>query len=119
MGITFSEAERSYLFSEMNTQYQDYNYRSVEGPLLRSVLDKLVATTVEFTAVENNRCQWWVERRIQVLAGLTRPRLQHILMSQNNQGFAGVGEGGGCNHYFNSSTQYNLCQSIKSKLMGS
>lgn len=116
MGIEFTEAERSYLFSEINTQYQDYNYRSLEGSLLAGILTKLISTNVDFVEIENRRCQWLIEERIQVLARLTNPRLQHVLVHQNNQGFAGVGEGGGCDHYFNSGLQYNLCQSIKVKL---
>lgn len=116
MGIVLTEAERSYLYSEINTQFQNYNYRSVEGPLLQGILNKLISVNVDFTEPETRRCLWLMQWREEALVRLTNPRLQHILVEQNNQGFAGVGEGGGCNHFFHSGSQYNLCKQIISKL---
>lgn len=112
--VTLTEEERSYLFSEIMRIYQDYNYRSIEGDLLKSILDKIQSTSVTFTQQERSRIQYFMNDLAEVRAGLTNVRLQHILAQHNNQGF-GM-DHGAQEHYFNAAKQYKLSKSIISKL---
>lgn len=105
------ETERSYLFAEVNTQYQDWNYRALEGNLLKGILDKLSSVSISFTKVENSKIQYLIKNRAEVLARLTDPRLQFILQSNK-------GPVKDQNRFFHSGSQYQLCQSILSKLAG-
>lgn len=129
--ITFTEPERQYLYQEMMTLYQNGYYRNQAGPILSSILNKLLSREVDFTEQEGRYIQWFLNDRRDVLTRLTNPRLQFILQQQNDQGFGaygaavpdkktgldlGVGEPGAQNHFFHSGKQWYLCLSIIQKL---
>ncbi len=112
--ITLTEEERSFLFTEINTLYQNWNYRSIEGELLKSILDKSQSTVILFNEVESRRIQIMLRSHSEGLAPLSNQRLQHILQTQNNQGFLKSSS-----PFFHAGKQFQLCQSIINKLMGS
>lgn len=114
--ITLTEEERAFTSSLVNDLYQNYNYRSVEpAGLLESILSKLVSTGVSFTEQESRRIQYLLQDRSEIYSRIADPRLQHILNTQNNQGFGASGSScrGG---FFNGPRMYQLCQSVLKKL---
>lgn len=125
--ITFLEDERRFLFSLINDQYQNWNYRSLEGDLLQSILSKLSAKIVSFTEQENRRCQWLMRDTAEVYVRIADPRLQHIIQggSGRNSGVGaascpeGLGAtGGGATLFFDGPAMYNTCTAILAKLEG-
>jgi hypothetical protein len=128
--MTLTEDERRFLRNEFLEVYQNDNLRSLYGlDQVQSILSKLQLTSIIVTSQENSLLQSYLTYRKEGLARLTDQRLQHILQSQNSQGFGapgvggpskvggpGGGGGGDKNHFFNPYTQYNYCVSILSKL---
>lgn len=133
MSIIFDNKEREFLWQSLNTIWQDYNQRTLYGEtVIKGLLDKTLSTEVTFSEVEGRLVQFLMYDRVEQLARLTDPRLQHILQGQCNQGFGApgstgsspgstnLGVGGNCgNHFFHSALQYLLCKSILHKLKGS
>lgn len=131
--ITFHEREREFLWQVLNTIWQDYNQRTLYGEtVIQSLMVKLKLVTVTFTEQESRLLQFLIHDKEEVLARLTDQRLQHILQSQNTQGFGAPGEtgappgstntvkAGNCGSgFFHSGQQYWLCKAIMEKLLGS
>src|SRR4051812_8051712 len=101
--ITLTEEERAFTSSLVNDLYQNYNYRSIEPVgLLESILSKLKSISITFTEQEIRRIQYLLLGKSEFYVRSADPGLQHILNSQNNQGF-GAGssdEGSGCHSSF-------------------
>jgi|SRR5271166_815060 len=126
-----NEAEAGYLQSEFTRIRQNFNLLDLYGAaIVESILVKVDQDVVVFTQQESGVIQAVMVYNIEGLARLTDPRLQHILMHQNHQGFGAPGNPGPTNKppsvggniatiFFNPGIQYRLCQSILGKLSGS
>ncbi len=129
--ITLTDRERIFLYNEFITIVQNMQLRELYGEVVcKSILSKIESTVVSFTQQESNLLQSYLVYRKEGLGRLTDKRLQHILMTQNHQGFGAPGNPGPTNlppsvggniaeNFFNPYTQYNLVLSILNKLVGS
>lgn len=126
--ITFTEDERRFMFSQVNDLYMNWNYRSLEGDLLKGILSKLTSVNVNFTEQESRRVQYLFEDLKTLYARIADVRAQHIIqgdagkmstLGSNQQ--IGIAAGGrtGDSGYFNGPATYNLCVNILKKLLGS
>lgn len=122
--MVLTDRERNYLFSVVNDLYQNYNVRSLEGPVLSSILSKLSSTTVMLTEAENTRTQYLMQDQADLFSRLADPRLWHIIQGESGRG-SGVGSmastglgsaSGGATSFFNSSSTYNLAKAVLVKL---
>lgn len=65
--ITFTPQENGLLQNLINDAYQDYNIRSMEGPLIYGILKKLEPQVpVVFTNKENQRLQYMFEQDYEI-----------------------------------------------------
>lgn len=115
--ITLTEDERAFLQTQVIERFQNAYFRSIEGPVLETIIPKLTSTEVEFTETESLNIQTVLQYFKEGQARLTDQRLQHVLMEQNNQGFGR--DHGSKQNWFHSGKQYLLAQSILGKLVGS
>lgn len=123
--MLLTEDERRFLFSLVNDQYQNWNFRSVEGPLLESLLSKLHNISITLSRTENSKCQYLLRDMAALFSRLADSRLQFIIQGQSGPG-SGVGStpvvgavGGssnGASTYFNASLTYDICNQILRKL---
>ncbi len=126
-----TNAEIGYMQSEFTRIQQDFKLRELYGEvIINSIVSKVDASLPNFTNQENRLIQWHLQWKLEGLTRLTDQRLQHILMTQNHQGFGAPGNPGPTNlppsvggavgtNFFDPSVQYKLCLSIISKLSGS
>lgn len=122
--MILTDRERNYLFSVFTDLYQNYNVRSLEGPIISSILGKLSSTTVVLTEAENTRAQYLMQDQADLFSRLADPRLWHIIQGEAGRG-SGVGSmastglgsaSGGASSFFNSSATYILAKAVLAKL---
>jgi hypothetical protein len=123
--ISFTEKERSLLYTFVRELYENWNYRSVEGELLKSLVNKLTSAEVDLTEQENSRLQYLIREKKELYSYISNPAIWYRLVGeagrQSGVGGAnstpGVGvSGGGRTSDFNGGTTYDTCLSVLHKL---
>jgi len=107
--ITLTDQERRLAYSLINDLYQNWNYRSLEGSLLESILNKLQSVSVSFNSTESRRLQYHFRGVAERYVKFADQNIQFIL--QENRGV--IKEQ---NNFFDGPAMFNTCQSILDKL---
>lgn len=123
--ITLTQHERSWLFSMMMELYQSDYWRSINGDLIKSSLDKLQSVTIDLTSQENRFIQYYIQNVANGYVSRSDPRVQYLIQGSagRNSGSGaaqqvpGVGTaGGGHDSYFNGGMMYFRAKQILDKL---
>lgn len=123
--ITLTQHERSWLFSMMMELYQSDYWRSINGDLIKSSLDKLQSVTIDLTSQENRFIQYYIQNVANGYVSRSDPRVQYLIQGSagRNSGSGaaqqvpGVGTAsGGHDSYFNGGMMYFRAKQILDKL---